>query len=381
MEKSDLMIYMDNASTTKPYINIMENLPRLADEFFANPSSLHNLGLEAEREIKKVKKIISKVLNVGSNEIFFTSGATEANNLAIQGCYAANKRSGKHIITTKTEHPSVIEAIKKLEELGANVTYLPVCEKGYINLEQLESTLRDDTILVSIMHVNNETGTINDIEKISKIVKNKNAIMHCDGVQGFLKHSINLKNVDIYTFSAHKVHGLKGTGGLFIKKGTKLSPIFFGGSQESGIRVGTENTLSIISLGMAVEKFIEMSNTKNTIIKVREKIMAVANEYSDIYINGDGENGSPYILNISFNGVKAEVLLHALESHNIYVSTGSACSSKKTEKMLDHYGYSKERVSSSLRFSFSSFTTLNEAEYCVQILKKQVQILKKINKS
>lgn len=369
------IIYMDNASTTKPCESIVKNLPSLAQNFFANPSSLHGLGFEVEKEIKKTRKIISKELDVSTDEIFFTSGATESNNISILGTYNANKRNGNHIIISKTEHPSVFETVKRLELTGVEVTYLDVCKKGYINMEQLEKSIREDTILVSVMQVNNETGTIQDIEKISSIVKSKNVIMHCDGVQGFLKHKMNLKNIDLYTFSSHKVNGVKGVGGLYIKKGTKINPVMFGGEQEVGVRVGTENSLGIICFGIAVEEFVKSDSSQ--ISRIKEKIMSIANNVN-IYVNGDSINGSKYILNMSFLGVGSEIFMRTLEGKGIYVSSGTSCSAKKSHKMLTYHGYREERVNSALRFSFSSFNTLEEAEYCVRILENEFNILQKV---
>ena len=348
------------------------------EEEYGNPSSLHSFGFSAEKEIKKAKTIIAKIIKSNENEIFFTSGGTEANNLAVLGAASAYKKTGSHIIVNKTEHPSVLESYKKLENLGYTVSYLNVDKNGYADLSQLEEEINKETILVSVMHVNNEIGTINNIKKISEIIKNKNSktLFHTDCVQSFCKNNINSKYADLITLSGHKIHGPKGIGALFIKKGIRVNPVFIGGNQQKGIRSGTENVPGIAGFASAAEYMsanIEKNNEK--VLSVKNKLKEIKNLLPDVYINGDDDNGSPYILNISFTDVKGEVLLHSLEDKGIYVSTGSACTSnhKKHIGTVDIIGGMGEN---SLRFSFSDENTVNEACECVSALLEIVPLLR-----
>jgi len=372
------LIYFDNSSTTKVREDVINKMSHLMSEEYGNPSSLHSFGFSAEKEINKAKKIISKIIKSNENEVFFTSGGTEANNLAVMGIVSAHKKSGTHIIVNKTEHPSVSEVYKKLENLGYTVSYLDVDKKGYVNLSQLEREITDKTILVSIMHINNEIGTINDIKKISEIIKNKNnkTFFHTDCVQSFCKHTINSKYADLITLSGHKIHGPKGVGALFIKKGTRIDPLFIGGKQQNGIRSGTENVPGIAGFAAAAENM--STNTEKNykkVLSVKNKLKEIKNLLPDVYINGDEENGSPYILNMSFADIKGESLLHSLEDKGIYVSTGSACMNnhKKHIGTVDIIGGMGKN---SLRFSFSEENTTDEAEECISALFKIVPLLR-----
>lgn len=372
------MIYFDNSSTTKVLKNAIDKMSYIMSEVYGNPSSLHSFGFSAEKEIKKSKSIISKIIKADENEIFFTSGGTEANNLAVFGAAYAHKKSGNHIIVNKTEHPSVLDVYKKLEDSGFSVSYINTDNMGYSDLSQLEKEITDKTILVSIMHVNNEIGTINDIEKIYNIIKskNKNALFHTDCVQSFCKHSINSKYADLITLSGHKIHGPKGVGAVFIKKGVRIEPIFRGGGQQKGIRSGTENTAGIVGFAAAAEYMnANMEKNSKKVSIVKNKLKEIKNLISDVHINGDDCNGSPYILNVSFSGIKGETLLHSLENKNICVSTGSACSvnHKKNIKTVDTIGGAGEN---SVRFSFSDENTEKEAEECVSVLLEIVPMLR-----
>ncbi len=372
------MIYFDNSATTKVSDEVIKKMTYIMSEEFGNPSSLHSFGFSAEKEITSAKKIISKILKANENEIFFTSGGTEANNLAVLGAANSYKKSGNHIVVSKIEHPSVLEAYKKLENTGFSVSYIDVDEKGYVDIMQLQDTINENTILVSIMCVNNEIGTIQDIEKISKIIKNKNSktLFHVDCVQSFCKHTINSKHADLITLSAHKIHGPKGVGALFIKKGVRLEPIIIGGKQQNEIRSGTENVPGIAGFAIAAET---MNNNINENYKkvssVKNKLAEIKNKLPDIFINGDYENGSPYILNMSFSGIKGETLLHFLENKNIFVSTGSACMNnhKKHIGTVDVIGGIGEN---SLRFSFSKENTVSEAEECLLTLIEAIPFLR-----
>lgn len=374
------MIYFDNASTTKMSDAVIEKMCQFMKVGFANPSSLHSLGFEVEKEITKARKIIANAIKATPDEIYFTSGGTEANNTAILGVAEAYKKRGNRVITMKIEHPSVIDSYKELENRGFEVISLDVDKKGYINIDELENYVNDDTILVSIMFVNNEVGTIQDIEKIYRVIKskNKNCIFHTDCVQAFGKHNINCKNADIITMSGHKIQSAKGVGAMYIKKGVRVNNLHFGGGQEKSFRPGTENTYGIVAMGEATDIAIKnIESNFEKVSKVRNALLKIVDELESVYVNGDLEKGSPYIINLSFENVKGEVLLHALENEGIYVATGSACSSrvKEKKKLVDYIV--EGRGSSAVRFSFSSENTVEEAESVVESLKKQVPLLRR----
>jgi len=374
------LIYFDNAATTKISPSVLEKVIYMLENNFANPSSLHKLGFNAEMEIKKSKKIISSCLNVLPEEIIFTSGGTEANNMAVIGTARAYKRAGNNIITVNTEHSSVTECFKMLEQNGFNVTYIDVDKKGYVDIDMLSRNINDKTILVSIMHINNEIGTVQDIEKIGKIIKEKNTktLFHVDAVQSFGKYKIDIKNIDLLSLSGHKIHSPKGIGALYIKKGVKIKPIIIGGGQQGGLRSGTENVSGICGLSTAAENACKnMYENFDKVSAVKNKLLEITDLIEDVSVNGDAENGSPYILNLSFKDIKAEVLLHALEDKNIFVSTGSACSSKqkKHKKVMDYIDSYK--AESAIRFSFCENNTVEEAQQCIDELIKIVPVLRK----
>ncbi len=372
------MIYFDNSATTKVLDKVVEKMAYVMKEEFGNPSSLHSFGFSAEKEITNSKKIISKIINANENEIYFTSGGTEANNLAVFGVSFAHQKRGKHLVVSKIEHPSVLEAYKKLEGLGYDVSYLDCDEKGYVDLEQLADVVNDNTIIVSVMHINNEIGTVQNIEEISKIIKEKNSktFFHVDCVQSFCKHRINSKVADLITFSGHKIHASKGIGGIFIKKGVRIEPVFVGGKQQNAIRSGTENLPGIVGLAVASEYMSKkIDENFENVLAVRNELAKVMDLLPDVFINGDEEKGSPYILNLSFKDVRGEVLLHTLEDRGIFVSTGSACTSnhKKHIGTVDVIGGLGEN---SVRFSFSDENTVDEAKKCVSELLEIVPVLR-----
>lgn len=381
------MIYLDNCSTTKPREEVVEIMLKALKEDFGNPSSLHRLGFNTEKEIKAARNNIANYLKVDSKEIYFTSGGTESNNIAIQSIIKKFSRKGRHIITTKIEHASVLNIMKYYETLGYEITYLSTDEYGYINLDEFKKALRDDTVLVSIIHVNNEVGAIQNIRKIKDIINNSSSkpLLHLDGIQSFGKIDFSLKamDVDTYSFSGHKVYGPKGIGGLYIHNRLKLSPITFGGGQESGLRSGTENVPGILGLGEAVRILNLKARKEREKVQELKTYMAekIDTEIEDIRINTTlDELSSPYILNISFRDVRGEVLLHYLEDKDIYVSTSSACSSKGTEKshVLRELKLSNNEIEGTIRFCFSYEISKDDVDYTVDVLKSSIKEIRDI---
>ncbi|QXM06317.1 cysteine desulfurase family protein [Crassaminicella indica] len=382
-------VYLDNSATTKPNKEVVDMMLKGLIDYYGNPSSLHRKGVEVERLMKSARKQLAKALGASEQEIIFTSGGTESNNTAIMGVVASKNRKGKKIITTKIEHPSVLNVYKNLETNGYEVIYLDVDGFGKINLEQLKRNLSDDTILISIMHVNNEVGTVQPIEEIGKIIKNASnkPIFHVDAIQSFGKIKFTPKKLgaDLLSISGHKIHGPKGIGALFIRKNLRVSPILYGGNQETGMRSGTENIPGIFGLGEAARGLYENidSNISKMWMLKNTFIEHIKNEIKDIKINGYEKNGSaPHIVNISFLGIKGEVLLHSLEQDGIYVSTGSACSSKKSSKshVLKAMGLKEDEIEGAIRFSFSYHNTKEEIDYAVDKIKKHVKDIRKIMK-
>lgn len=376
--------YLDNSATTMPSKNVKNEINDFLSTTYGNPSSLHDLGIISERRIKKAKKTIANDLKCSTEEIVFTSGGTESNNLAIIGYALRNRSKGNHLITTVYEHKSVFEAFKYLETQGFDVTYLSVGSQGEIDNDELKSALTDETILVSIMHINNEIGTINPINDFGQIIKtfNNQIIFHVDGVQSFGKFNIDLNNIDLYAFSAHKIHGLKGIGGLYLKKNVSIQNIHFGGQQENGIRPGTENLLGIVSLNVALKDAAEMRKKNLHHVKnLKEKLSKyIVENIEDSKINVTHYNASPYILSVSFKDMKAEVLLHDLESKEIFVSTGSACNSnsKNNSHVLESINLGEEYIGGTIRFSFSKDNTFDEMAIVCKSLKESVKNIREI---
>lgn len=372
------MIYLDNAATTKPSQKAAEAMLMSVEEF-GNPSSLHGAGLRAEKLINGAKENFAKTLGVDKKNIYFTSGGTEANNLAILGTADALKRRGNRVITSKIEHPSVIEAFKKLEKDGFDVVYVDVNRDGVINLDEFSNALTDDTILVSVMHTNNETGVIQPISDISRLTreKAKNCVIHCDCVQAFGKLPIKPEQlgVDAVSISAHKIRGFKGCGALYTK--TRISPLIVGGEQQNETRPGTENVGGILAFSAALSECsfdADEMRRKRTLMK-----NLLSEKLDNIVINGSCENNSGSVLNVSFVGIKAEILLHSLERYEIYVSTGSACSSHKPQPshVLTAMGASQKEIDGAIRISFSQNTTDSEIVYASEKIAEEVKNIRK----
>lgn len=381
------MIYLDNSATTKTLPTVIEKMTEMMTVNYGNPATITKFGLVAEKEIKNTAQIIAKNIGAKADEIYFTSGGTESDNWAIFGIQKPYKRNGSHIITTKIEHLAIKNPIKYLEDNGSEITYISVDNKGYLNLDELRKSIRPDTILVSIIFVNNEVGTIQDLVEIGKIIKevNPKTLFHVDAVQGFGKHTLNMlkMKIDLMSFSGHKIHGAKGTGGLFVKKGVKLSPMILGGGQQNGMRGGTENTVGVAGLGVACdEAFSNMADNLDKVSAVKKQLADGILNIENTEVNGDLENGSPYVLNVTFKGLRSEVLLHSLEAKEIYVSAGSACDSKKQvgSAVLGALGFNFEHINGAIRFSFSRFTTPDEISECLKALNEVVPFLRKYNR-
>ncbi len=381
------MIYLDNCATTKMRVEVLQTMYDSLKDDFANPSSLHRLGFKAEKKIKESRQIISKYLNVDETEIYFTSGGTESNNIAIQSIANKLRKRGNHIITTKIEHSSIMNIMKQLEKKGFRITYLDVDKEGRIFLDELENSIDDETVLVSIIHVNNEIGTVQDIKGIKDIIKLKGskALLHVDGIQSFGKIDFSIKDlgIDTFSFSSHKIYGPKGVGGLYINRNLSLTPIVFGGNQERGIRSGTENVPGIIAFAKAVE--IMNENKENEQKHVSElkgyTISLIEGNIKNIKMNSRlNHKFSPYILNVSFRNVRGEVLLHFLEQKNIYISTASACSSNDTKKSetLRAISLDDTEIEGTIRICFSYENNKKDIEYFVNELKISVDEIRKI---
>ena len=378
-------VYFDNSATTKPYDEVIEAVSKGMKEYFGNPSSLHKIGMNCEKRLNEAREYFASTIKCNKEEIYFTSGGSEGNNLILKGLL----KPGHHFITTAFEHHSIISTCKQLEEKGVKVTYLDVDSEGRISLEDLEEAITKDTVLVSIMQVNNEIGVIQDIEAIGKLIKERSsrAKFHVDAVQGYgkLHIDVNKSNVDFLTVASHKIHGPKGVGFIYIKKGIILNSLISGGSQEKGIRAGTENLPGIIGFEKAAQMtFEEMESRYDKVLELKKYFVERLNEIKDIRINGEIDGFSPYILNVSFLGVRAEVLLHLLEEQNIYVATGSACTSKSSAAhgsyVIKSLGLSNKEVESAIRFSFSYENTKEEVDYTIDVLKKSLMFLRRVKR-
>lgn len=367
------MIYLDNSATTRQHDKVTEIMLRYMNEDFGNPSSLYNPGIIAEKAIKEARKKVMKAMDRQQGALYFTSGGTEADNTAIFGAAAARRRRGNRIITSQVEHPAVLEACKRLENQGFEVIYIGVDEHGDLNMDHLRQSINEDTILISIMQVNNETGNIMPIDAIADI-KNK-AILHTDAVQSFGKVALP-KKADMISISGHKIHGPKGSGALWVNQGIKIPAFLVGGGQESGMRSGTENVPAIAGLGIAAE----MLEPSDKLTELRGYLLnGIKTEIKDVRINSP-ENGCPSVLNVSFLGTRAEVLLHTLEQDHIYVSTGSACSSNKkgNSHVLQAMGLKDKEIEGAIRFSFSRYNTLDEMDIVLEKVKAAVVRFRKL---
>ena len=373
------MIYLDNAASTKVREEVLKTVNDILLNDYANPDAAHEFGVQAAKRIKNSRQIIANALNVSAKEIYFTSGGSEGNNIIIQGIINGNPRQGRHLITTKIEHPSVFEIFKEYERNGFEVTYLNVDSDGKVKTDELMESIRDDTVLVSVIAVNSETGVIQDLEKIGNIVKqkNKNTYFHSDFVQGLGHIKINPAKcrLDALTVSSHKVHGPKGAGAIYLSGNVRIKPIIFGSNQEQGVVQRTLNSSGIAGFGKAVQIACENFSEDNMRInEVKEYLLQkIQKEISDIRINTIESGSVPHILNISFRGIQGEVLVHFLGMSKIYVSTGSACSSRKgNSRILESMGLTQEEVAGGIRFSFSVFNTKEEMDETVKALKEAV---------
>ena len=377
--------YLDNSATTQCSKAATEKMVELLTMDYGNPSSLHMKGVVAENYINEAKKKIAKTLKVDEKELVFTSGGTESNNLAIIGSAIANKRAGMHVITTSIEHASVANPFAWLAENGYEVTYLSVDRYGVISLEELENAIRPDTILVSIMQVNNEIGALQPIEEAGKVIKaaNPKTLFHVDAIQSYGKMAIFPKKwkIDLLSVSGHKIHGPKGSGFLFIKDKTKIKPIVYGGGQQKGMRSGTENVPAIAGLGVAAEEmYRNLEENRTHLYELRDYFIKEVEKMDGVSVNGKKDhNSAPHIVSVSIEGVRAEVILHTLEDRNIYVSAGSACSSNKpaVSHTLQSIGLKKELLDSTVRFSFSVHTTKEELDYALTVAREVIPMLQR----
>lgn len=380
------MIYLDNSATTKPFPEVVDSFVTVATKYFGNPSSLHELGMKAERLLTQAREQIAAALGVKPNEIIFTSGGTEANNFAIKGVALQYRHRGNHIITTAIEHPSVSEPCQQLEQLGFEVTYLPVNENGLVTVEDVKKALRDDTILVSIMHVNNEVGAIQPVEEIGALLAQyPKTIFHVDRVQGISKVPLDMKKarIDLCTMSAHKFHGLRGAGILYVRQGVRLSPLLAGGGQEMQLRSGTENVPAIVAMAKALRLSLEKYDKQiDYLLEVKQAWIDALKTIPFIQINTPLAHSAPHIINFSLNGIKPEVFVHELEKHYIFVSTTSACSSKKKapSKTLLAMGVDDRRAESGIRISLSFENTLEEIPTAISAMKKAIENLREVSK-
>jgi len=382
-----MFVYLDNSATTKPYKEVIAETVKYMESHYGNPSSLHRMGITAEKALKEARKSAAASLGAKEEEIYFTSGGTEADNMAVFGAVQARKRRGNKIITSQIEHPAILESCRKLEESGFRVEYLPVDSNGMIDMQALESALDDQTILVTIMQVNNEVGSI---QPISQIIELKNRIgsklgteilLHTDAVQSLGKLPIEISGIDLLSVSGHKIHGPKGVGALYVRKGLNVLPYLFGGGQERGLRSGTENVPAIAGFGIAADISRKNLTKRMESIKMLKMYLTegIRRSIPDIRFNST-EDGSSSILNVSFLGVRGEVLLHTLEQSEIYVSTGSACSSNKKGQshVLKAMNRSDKEIEGAIRFSFCEFNTMEEMDYVLVQLKNSVQKYRKL---
>lgn len=377
--------YFDNSATTRCSEKAAEKMRQVLLTDYGNPSSLHTKGMAAENYIKESRETIAKTLKCDPKEIIFTSGGSEGNNLAIFGSVRANKRIGKHIITTAVEHAAVYMPFKELEKQGYDVTFLPTDEKGVIRLDDLENALTDDTVLVAMMQVNNEIGSVMPVAEAGKLIREKcpEAVFFVDAIQSYGKVPVIPKKmgIDLMSVSGHKIHGPKGSGFLYKRDKVKLDPIIFGGGQEGGFRSGTENVPAIAGLGVAVqEMFADFDGHRKHLFELKDHLAEKLSDIEAVSFNSQlDENSAPQILSVSIEGVRAEVLLHALEDKDIYVSAGSACSSNRpaVSRTLKSIGLKDSLLESTVRFSFSIYNTLEQVDYASDVMHELIPVLLK----
>lgn len=383
------MIYLDNSATTPVHPEVVAMMTDVMQQYYGNPSSLHSIGVKAERLVEQARKVVAEALDATPQEILFTSGGTEANNMAIRGIVNQYRNRGQHIITTEIEHASVYEVFVHLEKQGFRVTYLPVDHKGRIRLNDLEQAMTDETILVSVMHVNNEVGTIQPIEEIGELLKKyPKTYFHVDAVQSYGKIPISVRKakIDALSLSAHKFHGPKGIGALYLRKQVAIDPLLIGGGQERGLRSGTHNVPGIA--GLAKATVLAKKQQTRMMIQFQEWkekfILGVLDKLDHVIVNGDStlDQGAPYIISLSFPGMKSEVLVHALEDEKVFVSSKSACSSKveKPSRVLTAMGLPDEAAIGSIRISMGYRTEEKDLIYCLEALQRVVPKLQQVMK-
>nr|WP_315035908.1 cysteine desulfurase family protein [uncultured Lachnoanaerobaculum sp.] len=378
-------VYFDNSASTKVSEKAIEIMLKTMRDDYANTSAKHIKGVESESYVKDAADIIAKTLKVKKGEIIFTSGGTESNNMALIGGAMSRKRYGKHIIISGIEHPAVYMPAEFLTEQGFELSVLPVNSEGQVDLELLKSTLRDDTVLVSVMYVNNEIGAIEPVEEISRIIKakNKDILFHVDAIQAYTKLRINPKSqgIDMLSASGHKFHGPKGVGFLYIDSNVKINPIIFGGGHQRGMRSGTLNTTGIAGMGVAAKEAYENFDERiNKISDLKYYLMDELEKLEGTVLNtGRGENFAPQVISVSFEDIRAEVLLHALEDRGIYVSSGSACSSNHPgiSGTLKAIGVRDDLLDATIRISLSELNNKEEADYFIKNLKELLPLLRK----
>ncbi len=377
--------YFDNSATTKVFDCVKDAVVHAMTEDYGNAAARHMKGVEAERLIKEARAEIARSLKVQEKEILFTSGGTESNNMALIGTALANQRAGKHLITTAVEHASIYNTMEFLREQGFEITYLPVDSYGCISLDELRDAVREDTILVSVMYVNNEIGAVEPVEEISRVIREKNprTLFHVDAIQAYGKFVIRPKKqgIDLLSVSGHKIHGPKGVGFLYIDEKAKIRPLLYGGGQQKGMRSGTENVPGCAGLGAAVkEVYTDHEAKMERLYGLRERMIKGLKDLPGVTINGhEGRENAPQIVSASFEGVRSEVLLHALEEKGIYVSSGSACSVNHpgVSGTLRGIGVKKELLDSTIRFSFGLFNTPEEVDYCLEVLAELLPVLRR----
>ncbi|KAF5058022.1 MAG: cysteine desulfurase family protein [Sedimentibacter saalensis] len=379
-------VYLDNSATTRVRQEVMDEVTDVNINCYGNPSSIHRMGLKTEKRIEEARKYVAKIINAKTDEIFFTGGGTESNNIALLG-HLYGIEGKNNVVTTSIEHPSVYNVLKHFKD-NVEIRYLKTDNFGRVNLEQLEDLIDENTLLVSIMHVNNELGIVQNLSEICKITKNKNknTKIHVDAVQSYGKIKIDTNKIpaDTISFSSHKIHGPKGVGGLFIRSGVKINPIIFGGGQEKNIRPGTENTPGIVGFGKACQLVYENFEEETTKLRNLKNLYAkrLTEEIKDTKINSTlSDDGAPHILNVSFKNVRGEVLVHFLEMKGVYVSTGSACSSRsKSNRILEAIQLDQDYVDGTIRISLGHFNNEDEVEYVVESIKQSVEEIRKIMK-
>ena len=377
--------YLDNSATTRVLPCVKDLMVEVMEVEYGNPSSLHKKGVEAEAQVRLARERIAKTLKAAEKNIYFTSGGTESNNMALIGAAMANRRAGMHLITSSVEHASVRQPMRFLEEQGFSVTYLPVDRTGKIRLDALEDAIREDTILISVMYVNNEMGAVEPVEEIAQMIRRKkpDILFHVDAIQAYGKYEIRPKRqgIDLLSVSGHKIHGPKGIGFLYVGDSVKIKPIVFGGGQQKDLRSGTENVPGIAGLGLAAQEMYRDHQEKvERLYRLKEALVEGGAGLDGTVVNGlTGRDSAPHIVSVSFEGVRSEVLLHALEEKGIYVSSGSACSSNhpSVSSTLKSIGVARDLLDSTIRFSFGMETVMDEITYTVDTLRQLLPMLRR----